>query len=71
MVLHQKEIRKMSVDERTKQLSELRAELLRIQGSIGMAGTPENPGKIRSIRKSIARILTVNREEELSQERSS
>lgn len=61
----------MSVDERMKQLSELRAELLRIQGSIGMAGTPENPGKIRSIRKSIARILTVNREEELSQERSS
>ncbi len=71
MVLHPEEIRKMSVDERMKQLNELRAELLRIQGSIGMAGTPENPGKIRSIRKSIARILTVNREEELSLERKS
>lgn len=71
MVLHPEEIRKMSMDERMKQLNELRAELLRIQGSIGMAGTPENPGKIRSIRKSIARILTVNREEELSLERKS
>lgn len=69
MVLHPEEIRKMSVTERQKLLSELRAELLQIQGSIGMTGTPENPGKIRSIRKSIARILTVNREEELRLER--
>lgn len=70
MVLHPEEIRKMPIAEREKQLSELRAELLRIQGSIGMAGTPENPGKIRSIRKSIARILTVNREEKLGIERT-
>jgi len=69
MVLHLEEIRRMSVTEREKQLTEFRAELVRIQGSIGMAGTPENPGKIRAIRKSIARILTVNREEELGQKR--
>ncbi len=65
MVLHPEEIRKMSEAEREKQLTELRAELLQIQGSIGMAGTPENPGKIRAIRKSIARLLTVIREDEL------
>jgi ribosomal protein L29 len=28
-------------------------------------GTVENPGKIRSIRKTIARILTIEREEQL------
>ncbi len=66
MVLHPEEIRKMSEAEREKQLTELRAELLQIQGSIGMAGTPENPGKIRAIRKSIARLLTVIREAELA-----
>jgi ribosomal protein L29 len=32
-----------------------------------MGGAPTSPGKIRALRKNIARILTVQREYEISQ----
>jgi len=67
--LKPKDIRKMSREERIEKLKELRLELLklRMQSDIG---TLDNPGKIRAIRKTIARILTINREEELKAQRT-
>lgn len=69
MSLKPKDIRKMSREERMEKLKELRLELLklRMQSDIG---TLDNPGKIRAIRKTIARILTINREEELRAQRA-
>ena len=68
MSLKPKDIRKMSREERLEKLKELRLELmkLRMQSDIG---TLDNPGKIRAIKKTIARILTINREEELQRTR--
>lgn len=58
------EIRKMSVDERLRLLREIGVELisLRYKASVG---TLTNPGRLRELRRNIARILTVMREEEL------
>ena len=63
------EIRALSPEERKKKLEELRMELikLRLQATTGAL---DNPGKIRAIRKTIARILTVMREEELKKSRT-
>jgi len=36
------------------------------RGVAAMGGAPPNPGKIRALRKNIARILTIMREEELA-----
>src|SRR2546422_11265412 len=36
------------------------------RGVPAMGGAPPNPGKIRALRKNIARILTIMREEELA-----
>ena len=58
------DIRKMSPEERMKKLNELREELMKLRLKAEM-GTLENPGAIRAIRKTIARILTIMREEEL------
>ena len=58
------DIRKMSPEERLKKLQELREELMKIRLK-AVTGTLDNPGMVRAIRKSIARILTVMREEEL------
>ena len=63
-VLRVEEIRKMSREERFKRLAELRSELLRLRTQAAR-GTLENPARIREIRKAIARILTVEREEEI------
>jgi len=58
------DLRKMSREEKLKKLGELRMELLRLRLQAEM-GTLDNPGKLRTTRKNIARILTVLREEEL------
>ncbi len=58
------DIRKMSREERLQKLRELQEELIRLRLKAVM-GTLDNPGAIRAIRKTIARILTVMREEEL------
>jgi large subunit ribosomal protein L29 len=59
-----KDIRAMSLEERLKLLKEMRMELitLRYKASVG---TLTNPGRLRELRRNIARILTIIREEEL------
>lgn len=64
-IFRMQEIRKMSKEERNKKLSELRAELAKMKAMQAMGGSLENPSRIRLLRKTIARFLTVNREEEL------
>ncbi len=68
MSLKAREIRAMSREEREKKLQELRLELMKLRMQAQL-GTLENPGRIRAIRKTIARILTINREEELREKR--
>ena len=58
------DIRKMSKEERMQKLKELRAELIKLRHQAHM-GHIDNPGRIRVIKRTIARILTINREEEL------
>jgi len=63
-MLRTSEIRDMSGEERNQRLKELRDELMHERGSSAMGGAPTNPGAIRALRTEIARILTVQREEE-------
>ncbi len=63
-ILRTDEIRRMSREERGRRLEELRAELARLKAQAAR-GTLENPARIREIRRVIARILTVEREEKL------
>ena len=57
------EVRKMNGDERFKTLTDLRKELQHERGVAAMGGSPPSPGKIRQIRRQIARILTIDNEE--------
>jgi large subunit ribosomal protein L29 len=59
------ELKEMSSEQLAARLAELREELLRTRAEGAMGGAPANPGRIRALRKSIARILTLLREEEL------
>ncbi len=64
MTLKPDEIRKMSREERMRKLRELRAELIKLRTQAYL-GTLTNVGRIKQVRKDIARILTIMREEEL------
>ena len=61
-----KEIRDKSSDELKKKLEEAKVELfdLRFQRA---TGSIENPMRIRELKKSIARILTVLKEREVKE----
>jgi len=63
--LRVQEIREMSQTERTRRLGEFRTELSKLRTMIKAGGSIENPGRVKALRKAIARILTVMREEEL------
>ena len=58
-----KELREMSSADRTTKLRETRNELMNARGVAAMGGAPRNPGEIRKMRTTIARILTIEREE--------
>ncbi|MEM0083360.1 MAG: 50S ribosomal protein L29 [Candidatus Nezhaarchaeales archaeon] len=63
-ILRVSEIRRMSNEERLAKLRELKAELMRLRAQQASGAPLEKPGRIRAIRRTIARILTVINEEE-------
>ena len=63
MVITSKEIREMSPEQRKEKLNELKSELMHERGVAAMGGSPPSPGKIRQLRMSIAKLLTIMREE--------
>jgi len=66
-ILRSQEIRKMKPDERSEQLADLIAELLRERALISAGGAPENPGRPKELRRAIARIRTIMNEEKTRQ----
>lgn len=53
----------MSSEDRKKKIIELRTELVRLKTMVKAGGSLDNPSRIRELRKTIARILTVENEE--------
>ena len=61
-ILRVDEIRNMSLEERLDELDTLNAELIRERAIASAGGAPENPGRIGEIRRTIARIKTIQKE---------
>ena len=59
-----KEIRQMSEKELNTQLTELKAELFNLRFQLA-TGQLDNPLRINTVRKDIARVKTIAREREL------
>lgn len=61
-ILRVDEIRNMNLNEQQDELDKLRLELIRERAIASAGGAPENPGRINEIRKTIARIKTIQKE---------
>ncbi len=61
-VLRASEARKMQQKDASKKLIELRLELAKTRGNISMGASAQSPGRIREIRRAIARIKTIESE---------
>jgi large subunit ribosomal protein L29 len=57
------ELRALSREGRADKLKETRDALMNARGVAAMGGAPRNPGEIRKLRTTIARILTIENEE--------
>ena len=61
-ILKAKDIRTMKDADLEKQLKDLRNDLLKQRAITATGGAPESPGRIRELRRTIARILTIQNE---------
>jgi len=62
-ILHPVEIRDMTPAEREAELEDLETELLNAVSVKAAGAQPENPGRIKELRRTIARVKTIQREE--------
>lgn len=65
MVMKMKEIRSLSADQRASRLVQYRQQLMELKSQLSAGGSIDDPGKIKGIKKTIARLETIKREEEL------
>lgn len=63
-ILYPEEIRDMTPAEREAELEELETELLNTKAVQAAGGAPENPGRVKELKKTIARIKTIQHEED-------
>lgn len=63
-ILRPQEIRQMSAAERDEKIQDLELELAENRGQIEIGGFPENAGRIKELRRTIARIKTIQKEEQ-------
>lgn len=66
-ILKTKQIREMKPDEIGKKIFDLKLELLKEQGNVKMGRPIKNPGKIRVLKKTIARIATIQTERKIKE----
>ncbi|KXB02804.1 50S ribosomal protein L29 [candidate division MSBL1 archaeon SCGC-AAA261F19] len=67
-ILRASEIRDMSVEEMEAKLGELRSELAREKAIAAAGGSLENPGRVRELKRTIARVLTIMNEAKRKEE---
>lgn len=58
------ELRELNSDELKERLQQLKDDLMYERGVAAMGGAPASPGKIKALRKNIARIKTILKEAE-------
>ncbi len=57
-IFRAQEVRQLSDVELQEQMEKLRMELIQHNGKVSAGGSTENPGRIRELRRTIARIKT-------------
>lgn len=68
-ILQLKDIRDMSSEQRRDKVTEFRTELARLRTMVEAGGSIDNPTRIRELRKTIARLLTIEAEESQGKEK--
>jgi len=62
-VLRLDEVREMTSEQRKEKLVELKTELSKLRTMINAGGSVENPGRVKALKKAVARVETIIHEE--------
>lgn len=62
--MNPKEIRIMNDADLENRISDLKKELMKINSQIAVGTMPKSPGKVKEMKKTIARILTIKSEKQ-------
>lgn len=68
-IIRKKDMKKMSGKDLDKKLGELQLELVKEKANINIGASVTSPGRIREIRKTVARIKTAKGESKKSEGR--
>ncbi len=63
-ILRPDEIRHLDESELDEKVNDLKLELAKERGKIAVGGFPENTGRLKEIRRTLARIKTIRNEKE-------
>ena len=61
-IINKKEMKNMNKEDLIDRLKDLRKELIKENAQIAVGTTPKSPGQIKQMKKSIARILQLLKE---------
>jgi large subunit ribosomal protein L29 len=61
-IMRNDEIRKLGDGELQKKMTEINRELMKVRTKISSKMTPDNPGHVREMKKTIARLKTEMRQ---------
>ncbi len=64
MKIKNNELRALGKSQLESKLIELRKDLIKLNSQIAAGTVPENPGNVRNIKKTIARVFTIIKEKE-------
>ena len=62
-VLRLDEVREMTSEQRKEKLVELKTELSKLRTMINAGSSVENPGRVKALKKAVARVETIIHEE--------
>ena len=57
-IVRNKEIKQMSEKDIQNKIEDLKKQLMKINAQIAIGTTPESPGKVKAIKRTIAKLLT-------------
>jgi large subunit ribosomal protein L29 len=57
-ILRAKDVHQLSDVELQEQMGKIRLELIQHNGKVSAGGATENPGRIKELRRTIARMMT-------------
>jgi len=60
-IIRLKDLKDMKKEERGDKLLELEQELMKERSKVASVGLADNPGRLKEVRRTIARIKTIDR----------